>query len=292
MKYIPVVLILCVLDFFNCVRSMELPPIKAPLFGNNLDLENPDNLKRGMENAKQFEWYDGLSWEAKEICDGCAQQACQVYNLKIPRTTSFLSYRETRCAYAQAYLNAEPRALALFKWMDDKIAGQQKVEPHLFKASQSEECCDRSAYTYCQLHLEEYKNRAVARICKEAELLPMTYEQMAEKYLPFAKDKGAALTQRKFDEIHLILRIRQPSRVPLQVGQDLLWIETTQEKELEAFEAQQLHDRNGMFDVYPTDLTALVLWANKASGRNIEEMSNEDLMKNFLRILTGGKVPK
>lgn len=285
-------LIIPMLVSFNFLFSMDLqlPPIQAPLFGNNIDLENQENLKRGLANAKQFEFYDGLSWEAKEVCDGCAQKACQAYNLRIPRSTSFLSFRETRCAYAQAYISGEPRALALFKWMDDKVAVEQGVNPDLFKATKLEECCDRSAYTFCESHLDEYKDQAVSRICKESEFLPMTYAQMAG-YLPTAKDKIAPLAQRMFDEIHLILRIAQPSRTPLQVADELIWIETPEKKVLGALEANELHDRNGGLDL-SLELTALVLWANRESGKKVEEMSNQDLMKNFLRILIGNKEPK
>jgi hypothetical protein len=92
-----------------------------------------------------------------------------------------------------------------------------------------------------------------------------------------------------FDEIHLILRIKQPYRRPLQVAEDLIWLEAPKTACLGALEASELHDRNGGLDLC-AQLTALVLWANKASGKKIEEMSNQDLMNNFLRILVGDKL--
>lgn len=284
------VLIILLLGSFGFLFSMDLPlpQIQAPLFGNNLDLENPDNLKRGKEITRQFEFYDRLSWQAKERCDGVAQKACEELNFKKPRLTSFLAFRETQCAYAQAYMSGEPRVLALLKSMHDKVAVESKAKSELFKTTELEECCDRGAYKFCEPHLEEYKAEAVLRICKESELLPMTYEQMAE-YLPTAKDTKTPCAKRMFDEIHLILRIKQPYRRPLQVAEDLIWLEAPKTACLGALEASELHDRNGGLDLC-AQLTALVLWANKASGKKIEEMSNQDLMNNFLRILVGDKL--
>lgn len=275
-------ILLCV--SFNSLFSMERP-FKAPLFGNNLDLENPDNLKRALELARQLEFYDVLSWQAKEVCDDCTQQAYQDSNLKKPRATSFLAYRETRCAYAQAFLTGEPRALALFKCIEEKVAVKRSVHPDLFIPTKMEICCKRDEYKFCDAHLDEYKTQAALRICKEVELLPMTYEQMAG-YLPTAK---MPLAQKMFDEIHLILRIKNPFRVPLQVGDDLVWLEKPKQAYLGALEARELHDKNAGLDLCD-EFTALVLWANRASGKNIEEMSNQELMENFLRIITGEKV--
>ena len=274
---------------FNCLFSMDLPlpPIQAPLFGNNLNLENQDNLKRGMEITKQFEFYDGLSWEAKELCDGFALKACEEFNCKNPRSTSFLAFRETQCAYAQAFITGQLPALALLRSMHYKVAGESKAQPDIFKATKVEECCDQSSYTFCESHLEEYKAQAVVRICKESGFLPMTYEQMAV-YLPTAKDTIAPLAQRMFDEIHLILRIKHPTRVPLQVSDELIWLESPKKECLNARQAYELHDRNAGLDLCD-ELNELVLWANRASGKKIEEMSNQDLMSNFLRILKGEK---
>lgn len=289
MKRMRRVLIMPLLGSFSFIFSMDLPfsPIQAPLFGNTLNLENPDNLKRGKEIASQFEFYDRLSWQGKELCDGLVQKACEELNFKKPRLTSFLAFRETQCAYAQAYIGGEPSALALLKSMHDKVAAESKAQPELFKTTELEECCDQGAYKFCDAHLDEYKTQATLRICKEVELLPMTYEQMAD-YLQTTKDTNTPRAQRMFDEIHLILRIKHPSRRALQVAEDLIWLEAPKAACLGALEASELHDRNGGLDLC-AELTALVLWANKASGKNIEEMSNQDLMNNFLRILTGEK---
>lgn len=273
--------------------------IKAPLFGNNLDLENPGNAHRALEIKKQLEFYDVLSWEAKEVCDECTQKACQDFDLKKPRNTSFLSYRETRCAYAQAFIAGEQPTLALFESIQDRIATERAAHPDLFQTTKMETCCKRDEYKFCESHLEEYKEQAVLRICKESGFLPATYEQLTG-YLLTATDKIIPLMQKKFDEIHLILRIANPSRtakaplikiparVPLQISDDLVWLEQPKKACLTAVEAEALHDRNGGLDLCD-EFTALVLWANHASGKKIDEMSNQDLMKNFLRIIKGEK---
>lgn len=269
---------------FNSLFSMERPSMREPLFRNNLDLENPDNLQRGLELTKQLEFYDVLSWQAKEVCDDCTQKACEESDLKKPRVTSFLAYRETRCAYAQAFISGQPSALALFKCIEDKVVAQRALHPDLFNPTKMETCCEPDKYKLCEAHLDEYKTQAVLRICKETDLLPMTYEQMAG-YLPTAK---MPLAQRMFDEIHLILRIENPSRIPLPIDDDLVWLEQPKKACLGALEARDLHDRNGGLDLC-SEFTALVLWANRASGKNIEQMSNQDLMQNFLRIIKGEK---
>jgi hypothetical protein len=105
MKKMKKVLIIPLLGSFGFLFSMDLPlpSIQAPLFGNTFNLENPNNLKRGKEITRQFEFYDRLSWKAKELCDGFAQKACEELNFKKPRLTSFLAFRETQCVCTSIY---------------------------------------------------------------------------------------------------------------------------------------------------------------------------------------------